>query len=141
MRRIGEGTVCGILSLLVLAGCSQSGPELAPVSGRVTLDGQPLVGVTLMFQPEGTGSPSYGATDQDGRYQLGYNRTRQGAMIGWHTIRIQADNIVPGPNGQPRKRDKPVPSQYSKGSELRRDVKLGDNVINFELTTSSTAEK
>jgi hypothetical protein len=91
----------------------------------------------VMFQPEDKGSPSYGATDQDGRYELGYNRTRQGAMIGRHSVRIQVDEVIMGPNGQPIKREKLVPLRYNSNSELRCDVKSGDNVIDFDLTSSA----
>ncbi len=78
MHRIHSWIVCGLVPLVLLAGCSQSGHELAPVNGRITLDGQPVVSAMVMFQPESKGSPSYGSTDQDGRYQLGYSRTQQG---------------------------------------------------------------
>ena len=112
----------------MLVGCGRSGPELAPVSGRVTLDGQPLSGARLMFQPEATGSPSYGATDRDGLYELGYKRGVNGAMIGWHIVRIQLDSEASGP--------KSLLSRYNSQSELRREVKPGENnVFDFQLTS------
>ena len=68
----------GMLTALLIVGCGKSGSELAPVSGRVTLDGQPIVGARLRFQPEASGgSPSYGSTDQDGRFVLGYKRGQE----------------------------------------------------------------
>jgi hypothetical protein len=135
MRQTRYWTICGILPLAMFAGCGSSGPNLATVSGRVTLDGDPVSSAMVMFQPDASGSPSYGATDQDGRYELGYKRGQQGAMIGRHTVRIEAEKVIAGPNGEPMKRPKPVPSRYSTTSELKREVKPGQNVINFELTT------
>jgi hypothetical protein len=39
------------LSLVALAGGCSGGGEVAPVSGRVTLGGQPLAGAVVTFQP------------------------------------------------------------------------------------------
>jgi hypothetical protein len=88
-----------------------------------------------MFQPEASGSPSYGATDSEGRYVLGYKRGQQGALIGSHVVRILGDKAIPGPDGKPMKRSHPIPARFSSGSELKREVKPGSNEINFELTT------
>ncbi len=135
MLRVSNPTAFYFLLLAITEGCSGSGSALAPVSGRVTLDGEAVGSTTVMFQPEASGSPSYGATDQDGRYVLGYKRGQQGAMIGWHIVRILPDKTIPGPDGKPMKRPHPIPAQYSSGSELKREVKPGPNVIDFNLTT------
>ncbi len=127
-----------IASLILLAGllpgCSGRGPEVVPVSGRVTLDGAPLAGARIRFEPEATyGSPSYGAADQDGHYALGYKRGQAGALIGWHTIRIER-----GAHDEPGSQSKPqaLPARYNTASELREEVKAGeDNVLDFKLTT------
>ena len=39
-----------IASLVLIAGCSQSGPQVAPVHGRITLDGQPLPDTSVVFK-------------------------------------------------------------------------------------------
>lgn len=65
----------GVLLAAVLAmaaGCSR-GISSVPVSGRVTLGGQPLADVALNFSPVTGGDnayAAYGKTDQDGRYTL-----------------------------------------------------------------------
>jgi hypothetical protein len=119
----------------LLSGCGGSGPEVAPVSGRVTLDGAPLAGARIKFQPEASGgSPSYGAADQEGNYVLGYKRGQPGALIGWHTVQIER-----GAGGDPGNKSKlpPLPARYNSASELREEVKAGeDNVIEFDLTSN-----
>jgi len=40
------------------------------VSGSITLNGEPVPGATVEFQPEGGGSPSRGVTNAKGRYEL-----------------------------------------------------------------------
>ena len=124
-----------LLLTALLSGCGGSGVEVAPVSGRVTLDGAPLAGARICFQPEASGgSPSYGASDSDGNYVLGYNRDQQGALIGWHTV-----SVVRGGNSDSNNNLTPqaLPSRYNTASELRKEVKHGENnVVHLELTTN-----
>jgi hypothetical protein len=116
-----------LLSALA-AGCAQDGPEVAPVTGRVTLDGQPLESIDVVFQPEDMKRPGIGLTNADGRYELVYTKGVAGARLGPHVVRISFNpNLVKNaPN---------VPERYNKQSELRAEVKPGDNVFNFELTS------
>ena len=117
---------------MVFAGCSGSGQDVAPVSGRVTLDGQTMSGARLMFQPEAVGgSPSYGTTDQEGRYELSYKRGEKGAIVGTHSVKIEAGASAEGA------KTRALPARYNSQTELRREIKSGeDNVIDFELTTA-----
>lgn len=59
---------------LVLVGCGKAPPEIVPVSGRVTLDGQPLPNVEVRFIPTVTGLDGNmigtGVTDDEGNYTL-----------------------------------------------------------------------
>jgi hypothetical protein len=107
------------------AGCGDSGPELAPVSGRVTLDGKPMENVDVTFQPDEMRPASYGRTDASGRYELGYKRGVQGALLGPHTVRIRSlDAKAPQ-----------VAAKFNSQSELRREVKPGQNEFDFDVTT------
>ena len=117
--------------LLLLAGCNR-GPQLAPVTGRVTLDNKPLEAAEITFQPD-KGTASYGRTDQDGRYELRYTRDEMGALVGPHTVRIRAATEFTGPRGQSIVRPQLVPARYHAESELRRDVADEDNVFDFDL--------
>src|SRR5262245_49070668 len=55
-----------LLGGALLAGCSGGDrPELGYVSGTVTMDGEPLVGVIVTFKPE-QGRPAVDVTDADG---------------------------------------------------------------------------
>lgn len=61
------------LSLLVLAGFSLgcgSGYNLHPVTGKVTLDGEPLPGATVTFKPLAEGKPATGMADANGVYTI-----------------------------------------------------------------------
>lgn len=119
-----------LLPLLLLAGCAKSGPELAPVSGRITLNGGPLENADVLFQPDDSKSPSYGRTDKDGRYELGYKRGVLGGMVGQHTVRItvSAELVRNPPRLLPR---------FNTQSDLRREVKPGQNSFDFEVTADA----
>jgi hypothetical protein len=116
------------LLVVVLAGCGRAGPEVAPVSGRVTLDGRPLESADLMFQVEGK-SPGVGRTDQDGRYELMYKRGVAGTPIGSNRVAITVSSeLVSNPP--------PIPARYNTETELTAEVQPGeDNVFNFDLTS------
>jgi hypothetical protein len=120
-----------MLLLAVVVGCDTGGAEVAPVSGRVTLDGRALASADVSFQPDGAQRASSGRTDADGRYQLMFKRGQPGALVGEHTVRISISReLVRNP---PQ-----IPARYDTQSELRREVKAGeDNVFDFELSTGA----
>ena len=78
-----------LLGCLLACGCS-SGPPLAPVSGRVVMNGQPLKNVRVDFHPnpdKGTrGKGSTGTTDADGNFTLAYDGGEPGAIVGHHRV-------------------------------------------------------
>jgi hypothetical protein len=134
-RRSLDLRTCSLWAVLVLLidGCGSSGPELAPVSGRVALDGQPLAGAEIVFQPDDRKPPSYGFTDESGRYELGYVRGKKGALVGWHTVRIASERS----NGP-----KSLPARYNVQSKIRREVESDrENVFDFELTSDPNSSE
>ena len=76
------------VTLLTTVGCGPGGPELGTVTGIVTFKGEPLPEAEIEFQPEAEGTPSYGTTDQEGRYELRFTPERNGAMVGTHRVQI-----------------------------------------------------
>ncbi len=104
--------------ILLLAGCSYTPddmPKIAPVSGVVTLDGQPLPEAEILFQPK-SGRASTGISDENGEYTLLFNRNTNGAKVDDHDVSIitykQFDPTI---------------------SKLTATVTEGDNVVNLEL--------
>lgn len=120
-----------LMVLLYSSGCSNSGPKLEKVSGRVTLDGEPLEGADLEFQPQ-QGSPSYGTTDDDGDYKLMYTRDKKGAMVGEHTVRITTSTTATDERGNEIKVPQRVPPEFSRKGVVK-EVKPGRNRLNFDL--------
>jgi hypothetical protein len=133
-----------IIGTTVLIGCGDSRPyDLAPVSGVVTLDGQPLVAADIVFQPQGQGEEnpgpgSNGRTDESGHYELKTIRDEPGAVVGPHTVRIYSHKPKqPGSSDVdvvPRK--ELVPERYNAQTELVFDVpEDGTTEADFPLTT------
>src|SRR5262249_39992268 len=127
-----------------LAGCNPEGYKVAPVSGRVTLDGKPLANAAVVFSPvagadnKDPGPGSGAKTDADGRYALTIvGKGNRGAVVGKHKVRITMY-----PEGDPTddrpQRPKPLPPRYSgKNTILEYDVTAsGSRSADFELTSS-----
>lgn len=123
-------------SMLFIVGCSgglDDAPDLFPVSGTVTLDGNPLEKGNIVFEPaDGLGRPD-GAAIENGKYSL---TCTQGEKI----VRITATKEVPAEGGG----DIPdyisiIPEKYNEKSELKASIKAesgdGANPNNFELTS------
>src|SRR5688572_16770792 len=90
------GAVVIAVGVVIIAGCGR-GAEMAPVSGRVTMGGEPVRGVFVVFHPqprEGSiEAPTRAAmaqVDDDGRYSLSTNVEGDGAAVGKHKVSIVA---------------------------------------------------
>jgi hypothetical protein len=129
--------------LLLAAGCG--GERVAPVSGRVTLDGRPLANALVTFQPLARGKDvnpgpgSAGKTDADGRYTLQVvGRTAKGAMVGPHRVAIiaYARDLPRSTNDSNPNLPPPiVPARYHAETELLFDVPPGGTAAaDFDLT-------
>ena len=122
-------------ALLVSVGCG-SDYKVAPVSGRVVLDNNPLVGASVNFAPidgskeNNVGAGSYGKTDAEGRYTLKLiENDKAGAAVGRHKVSISlVDQGDPSSEGSIVV-DK-VPDRY-RGSETS---------LNFEVPAGGTKE-
>jgi hypothetical protein len=136
-----------VLGLVVVLAIGCGGSKFAPVSGKVTLDGQPLPNAEVSFQPiaaEGSieaGVGSSAKTDENGQFTLKTATGQNGAVVGKHVVRISAKSAQVEerderlPRGGPRLEDK-VPPKYNAASELKFEVPAGGtDKADFPLTT------
>lgn len=134
------------LGLLLVAGCGGSDEDLGPVSGRITLDGEPLVGATVEFDldPGATrygkmsGSSSYGKTDDSGAYTLESTPERSGAPIGKNIVRISTREVTVDAEGKEVIHPERLPPRFNTASELVREVAPGSNKFDFDLDLESS---
>lgn len=153
-------TISGLSFLALVtaaAGCGSAGAdysqlELLAVSGRVTLEGQPLAGAVVTFESP-DGQFSYGLTDADGNYSLRLDSVKTGATPGPKTVRISTSRRILGLNADegaqggevgegnwetPVSPSTPVerlPARYHQTSELKAEVGPGKTTFDFALQT------
>ena len=140
MNRSYRSSVALLALLTALSGCEGNPYEIAPVSGKVTLDDQPLVDALVTFQPVSTattkapGPGSFGRTDKDGLYQLQVVEPSQpGAVVGKHQVLIST--ATSGGGDADRTVGERVPRRYRDG-KLQFDVPAGGTTeANFDLHT------
>ena len=133
------------LIMVVAAGCGSGSslePELAAVSGKITVNGVPGSDLDVVFEPQaagpGTGkdigAASMARTDAEGNYKLLYKGTMRGAVVGKHVVRIVATaggGPAGGETGAVAKFD--IPPAYGADSALVREVQKGENTIDVEV--------
>lgn len=124
------------VALCLVMGCSKAaGPELGYVEGNVTLDGKPLDGAEVQFEPSDS-RPSVAFTDENGHYVLKFTGSRNGATVGTHVVRILSARGSSGGEGDgPLVKARPelLPAKYHDKSTLTADVQSGNNTIDFDL--------
>lgn len=115
---------------MALAGCRfqqpPSNPNIAPVRGRITVNGKPQAGLQVYFHSSNT-RPSVAITDEDGRYVLLFDQQQMGASIGAHIVRITR-NLQPVLHPK-----RELPSKYNSKSEFQIRVVPGENEFDFDL--------
>ena len=112
-----------------LVGCGDAGPKTYPVSGSVTLDGQPLAEGDIYFFPLDPNVSADAGKITGGLFAF---RTKAGKM----RVEIRATRVVPGkrtPMGGPV-REEALPSRYNTATELSAEVVAGGtNQFHFPL--------
>lgn len=79
---------CAAIGLATLVGCNDA-PELHTVSGRVTIDGEPVTNGAVRFMPA-AGRVAGGPLDEDGRFQMTTYENGDGVAAGEHLVAVYA---------------------------------------------------
>ena len=151
VRLLASVVACSLVCLACI-GCGPDGPDLGTVSGKVTMDGQPLTNGLITFEPEAGGRASIGKTDSSGQYTLIWAE-QKGAVIGSHRVSVttiteaeaveemgsDSDAYAQQAMGDTSAYDQaevtePIPARYNVSTELVEEVTSGANTINLELT-------
>lgn len=130
------------LALVVMAfaaGCRrEASPDRTSVQGRVSFQGQPVAGGTIVFTPDrdrgGHGRPIPAEIGPDGRFQLA---DAPGGSIppGWYRVAIAP---APASSASPPDRQAIFPAQLGRPdrSGLIREVVSGqENIFDFAIET------
>ena len=138
-----------LLAAAVLVACSGCGDPLGrvPISGCVTLDGEPLEAGVILFEPA-PGEPAgtaVGAKIHQGRFAIARKR---GPVPGVYTVRIYSSSRVqaaPGP-GRSGSTSRPlvdrIPERYNRATILRETVAPGtSSTFRFDLHSDMGVRK
>ena len=131
--------VCGLLLGVALVGCGgggYDGPPRIPLTGKVSLDGEPIDGGSISFIPQSDKQRVAGGPIVAGAYSL---PEEQGANEGSYRVEIR----WPRPTGKKFKDsdtgemldqvDEAVPMKYNGKSELTADVSAEKTTFDFDL--------
>lgn len=135
-----------MIGIILSNGCSR-GPALAPVKGTVTIDGSPLAKGTIIFEANGL-RPATARIENGQIVEVTTYKTGDGAPVGSHKVAISANEdgasaVVENP-GEAKVPDvnymsgkSLIPAHYNdpNTSGLTAEIKRGDNVLDFKLTS------
>jgi hypothetical protein len=143
------------LLVLVNTGCGSKYPPTAPVSGKITLNGEPVTQGRISFHPTNGERPALANIQPDGSYSLTTFERGDGALLGHHKVSIKStriENAPPPPKdfreeaaqaAEMAKTGGPqlvfiVDKKYydERTTDLEVEVKSGDNKIDFTLPIS-----
>lgn len=126
--------------LVLLGGCNSSSTH--PVSGKLTVDGQPAPENTrVTFQPVGeTGELASGAVDAQGNYTL-YTGSQgePGAGEGTYKVYVTPDSsgidYMESGTGPPPDAAGPFPKEWTQPSTTPKQVEVsaGENTIDIDI--------
>ena len=144
LKRVG-GTICCAV-VIAFVGCQKSPYQLAPVHGKVSIDGQPLSQAKVMFAPlevgdnPNPGKPAFGLLQSDGGFALTTYKENDGAVVGEHWVTVirlakKATNVASAST---------APQSKLKFSRLTVPYKVNvapdeDNQIDIKLTSQDVA--
>lgn len=126
----------GLLGLCALAGCSSGGPALTPVSGTITLGGEPLPNAIVRYIPEGDtkGHGGTGKTGADGKYEIVANRdSRNGLLPGEYRVSVSLLPAGAKPIETGEKELVPEPFCNPRESPLRANVEATAKPFDFQI--------
>lgn len=133
-----------LAALVACQGCGASQP-MGAVSGVVTLDGQPLGNVLVVFIPAEAGTPpvprATGIADAAGRFTLTVEDGRPGAVLGNYRVVLEDLALAEAPRADdgsilvlPPKR---IPQRYTRAldSPIAAAVEAGKQTVDIRVTT------
>ncbi len=133
-KRILSGFAILALPMVLLCGCA--GDKRLPVSGNITLDGQPLSLGAITFVPNGDKkSNSSGSSVVDGKYSI---PAEKGLMPGKYSVSItpmhktgrKIPNTMTG-----IMEEEQFSVNYNEAGRLEAIVEVGkDNILDFAIT-------
>jgi len=138
MRPSISSIVARCAVLIACVGCSGDRFPVGEVTGRVTLEGKPLEGVVVQFEPRDRPDQkkilpgAFGVTDADGRYRAFRTGNKKfGAPVGVSQVKVTV------PEGNNAK----IHPRYGEDRAFWAEIAPGQNVYDLELVEDPTAKR
>lgn len=139
-----------LVAVACLSGCTGGGADqvpVYPVSGQVTMGGNPVPNATVTFSPKSDQPTAIGRTDAEGRYQLRTYAEADGAAAGEYAVIISkaadapAEEAAHGPDFETpaypgQKAGSVLPEEYASAATTPLTATVtegGENNIDFSL--------
>lgn len=143
---------------IVLGGACNRGtnkPKTYPVTGTVTLNGQPVAGATVNFTPKEPAAPGQSGpqaasavTDEQGKYQIGTFAKGDGALPGEYLVSVtkyegggptgdsgsEEEYRPPVPGEEPPVPKNVLPPQYANPNTSGLSVKVEAKANTYDIT-------
>lgn len=124
------------VSVGIVTGCGGGGESVpqGEVSGKITLDGQPLSTGRINFSSPSTGAAAYADLQQDGAYQLPASLPAGEYKV--YVTPVGLGDTPPGDGPAPPSTLEGVPEKYQSEAttDITTTIKEGDNNLDFNLT-------
>jgi len=122
MKQLLGARFQAVCLLCLVAGCGGGsdawvdGREaVSPVTGRITLDGEPVEGAIIIVHSTTKDLSAQGRTDADGRYQLTTYEDNDGAVLGEHIVTVRKTEYTKTPT---KFHTEEEPSYFASSTEL-----------------------
>lgn len=135
-RPVGRHPLTVAALLVLLAGCRDAPPATYPVTGRLTIRGQPAAAADLRFfeihgRAPGMARP-YATTDEDGRFTVSTYGIFDGAPAGEYQLAVSWKGPLRGiPSDQRDAMPEMLPPRFADASTsgLRVQITSGENAL------------
>ena len=134
LERWHNGWLVALLLLACLAGCG-SHPRRVPVSGLVTIQGDPLRWGVILLDPIDGGPPAVGEMQRDGTFRLTTFREFDGAIPGTYRVSFLVYPLdgPPALYGRTKKKSDYLPVKYTDPQRSGLQVVISDRDNHLEL--------
>ena len=127
-----RGLWLSLLAMVALVGCGGITPNRAPISGQITVGGQPLAKGRILYTPVAPNQgPAASAVVKDGKYSI---PRAEGPVVGQNRVEVEAelnlgfaidDEAAFAKRGGRPLPANPIPPEYNRDSQLVVEVKAG----------------
>lgn len=129
-----------VVSLLaVVLGCGGgAGPTRStiPVRGKITLDGKPVDGGTITFDPKDGKGGAVSASISAGNYETRVEPGVKTVRVSYPKI-LRTEPVYPGSENSPMIdiTEEAIPARYNSQSRLEKDLTEVSGDVNFDLSS------